>query len=168
MTQGYHFFWSGPFSQWQRSTFVLDGVEFNTAEQAMMYGKAKLFGDDDVASQILSTRDARKQKALGRQVQGFDETIWDARKEEIVARANIEKFRQSKSLRRELFRTGDALLVEASPLDCIWGIGLDESDAKKVSPEDWPGKNLLGIILTQTREALAKEFPDEAAKSEVQ
>ncbi len=161
-SRSYHFFWSGPFSQWKRSTFTLDGNTFNTAEQAMMYGKARLFGDDEIAAQILATSDARRQKALGRKVKGFDEKVWDAHKEEIVARASMEKYRQSKSLRRALFATGDALLVEASPKDLIWGIGLDEKTAAVTPEADWPGQNLLGKILTRTRDALRKEFGEDA------
>jgi len=161
----YVFFWSGPFSQWQRAEFDLDGIRFNTAEQAMMYGKAMLFGDDEIARQIVATRDARKQKALGRQVRGFDPAVWDARKAEIVRRANLEKFRQNRGLRRKLFQTGRNTLVEASPLDAIWGIGLDAATAHVTPPEQWPGENLLGKILTDVRETLRAEFPDDAGAS---
>ena len=163
----YHFFWSGPFSQWQRARFEMDGVEFNTAEQAMMYHKAKVFGDDAIAEQILATSDARKQKALGRKVKGFDNAVWDQHKEDIVLRANRAKFGQNKGLRRKLFQTGDRMLVEASPLDLIWGIGLDADNARSTPPDQWPGQNLLGKIITQVREELKAEFPEEAAASEV-
>ncbi|MEM6661417.1 MAG: NADAR family protein [Pseudomonadota bacterium] len=163
LTPQYVFFWSGPFSQWQRARFTMDGVDFNTAEQAMMYGKAKIFGDDNIAEQILATSDARKQKALGRKVKGFDGAKWDRHKEDIVLHANRAKFGQNKGLRRKLFQTGDRLLVEASPLDTIWGIGLDEAKARETPEDLWPGQNLLGKILTQVREELRAEHPDEAA-----
>lgn len=163
----FHFFWSGPFSQWQRAEFVLDGDEFNTAEQAMMVGKARVFGDRLVAAKILATRDARKQKALGRQVRGFDNAVWDQHKVDIVRRANLAKFRQNKGLRRKLFQTGDRVLVEASPLDAIWGIGLDAEAARQTPPDAWPGQNLLGKVLTEVREVLRAEFADEAALVEV-
>lgn len=163
----FHFFWSGPFSQWQRAEFVLDGDEFNTAEQAMMVGKARVFGDRLVAAKILATRDARKQKALGRQVRGFDNAVWDQHKVDIVRRANLAKFRQNKGLRRKLFQTGDRVLVEASPLDAIWGIGLDADAARQTPPDAWPGQNLLGKVLTEVREVLRAEFADEAALVEV-
>ncbi len=121
----YHFFWSGPFSQWQHSEFDFDNRSFVTAEQAMMHAKAVLFEDHEIAAKILATRDPGRQKALGRQVNGFDEATWDAAKIDIVYRVNLAKFRQNKGLRRKLFRTEDRLLVEASPVDTIWGIGLD-------------------------------------------
>lgn len=89
--------------------------------------------------------------------------MWDAHKEEIVRRANLAKFEQNKGLRRKLFQTGDRLLVEASPLDTIWGIGLDEANARATPPEQWPGQNLLGKIVTEVREQLKATYPEEAA-----
>ena len=160
----YHFFWSGPFSQWHPAEFEIDRVRFNTAEQAMMYFKATLFGDHEIATRILGARKPREQKALGRQVRGFDSAIWDAHKVEIVRRANRAKFGQNRGLRRKLFQTGTRHLVEASPLDAIWGIGLDEATARTVPPEDWPGQNLLGKILTEVREELRASFEDEASR----
>lgn len=159
----FEFYWSGPFSQWQHSEFVLEDVTFNTAEQAMMYFKAVLFKDDEIAKQILAADDPGKQKALGRRVRNFDSATWDAHREDIVLRANRAKFGQNKGLRRKLFQTGYKLLVEASPLDTIWGIGLDEANARITPPEQWPGQNLLGKIVTQVREELRAEYPDEAA-----
>ncbi|HQY44723.1 MAG TPA: NADAR family protein [Paracoccaceae bacterium] len=163
MQPSWHFFWSGPFSQWQTCTIVLDGKSFNCAEQAMMHAKAELFADQDAAAAILAATEPGRQKALGRTVRGFDEAIWDAHKVAIVQRISLEKFRQNKGLRRKLFQTGGAVLVEASPLDQVWGIGLDADKAKTTPPGEWPGRNLLGTILTEVKAALAAEFPDEAA-----
>ena len=155
----YHFYWSGPFSQWQHSEFEMDGCTFVTAEQAMMYHKAMLFGDTEPADQILDAVEPGKQKALGRRVRNFSEAIWDENKFEIVYRINLEKFRQNKGLRRKLFQTADRKLVEASPLDTIWGIGLEASVADATPPDQWPGQNLLGQILTEVRDALRQTFP---------
>ncbi|MGJ8584685.1 MAG: NADAR family protein [Marinosulfonomonas sp.] len=158
----YHFYWSGPFSQWQHSEFVLDGCRFVTAEQAMMYFKALLFEDEEIAAEILATDNPGKQKALGRRVKGFSEAVWDEHKDDIVYRISLEKFRQNKGLRRKLFHTGDRILVEASPMDTIWGIGLEASVANETPMEDWPGQNRLGKILTRVREELRLMFPDES------
>lgn len=157
----YHFYWSGPFSQWQRSEFELDGCQFVTAEQAMMYFKAVLFKDAETAELILEAADPGRQKALGRRVRNFSESVWDANKCEIAYRINLEKFRQNKGLRRKLFQTGERKLVEASPVDTIWGIGLEASVAD-VTPEAlWPGQNLLGETLTKVRDDLRALFPAE-------
>lgn len=127
-----------------------------------MYRKAQVFGDLEIAAKILETPDPGRQKALGRQVRGFDARIWDAQKTEIVRQINLAKFSQNKGLRRKLFQTGDTVLVEASPMDTIWGIGLDAKRAANMPAAEWPGQNRLGQILTEVRETLKARFPDEA------
>ncbi|MEO1140301.1 MAG: NADAR family protein [Pseudomonadota bacterium] len=160
----YHFYWSGPFSQWQRSEFEIDGLSFVTAEQAMMYFKAMLFEDRETGELILEAVDPGRQKALGRRVKNFSDSVWDANKYEIVYRINLEKFGQNKGLRRKLFQTGERRLVEASPVDTIWGIGLEASVADATPEALWPGRNLLGEILTKVREELRATFPDEVVQ----
>ncbi len=159
----HHFFWSGPFSQWSACVFELRGYRYGTAEQAMMHGKALIFGDDETAQAIMQTDEPGRQKALGRQVRGFDQAIWDQRKYALVSEISLAKFGQNKGLRRKLFQTGKLPLVEASPLDLIWGIGLDAEAASQTSPDAWPGQNLLGRILTEVRETLSQLYPQEAA-----
>ena len=127
----------------------------------MMYLKAKLLNDDELAAKILRAEDPGEQKALGQKVAGFDNVKWDAHKSEIVRRINLAKFRQNKGLRRKLFQTGTKLLVEASPVDAIWGIGLDAATAAVTPAEEWPGQNLLGQALTKVKAELRLEFPDE-------
>ncbi|MDM8168655.1 NADAR family protein [Roseovarius sp.] len=161
--QGYHFFWSGPFSQWQPCRMSLWEVEFNCAEQAMMYGKALMFEDRDTASQILAAQDPGKQKALGRTVRGFDEGTWANGRYALVREVNLAKFDQNKGLRRKLFQTAPKPLAEASPMDTIWGIGLDADTAAQTPVADWPGQNLLGRILTEIRDELSTRHPAEAA-----
>jgi ribA/ribD-fused uncharacterized protein len=161
MGETFHFYWGGPFSQWQASTIDLDGQSFSCAEQAMMYGKAMLFGDQEAALAILKATDPGKQKALGREVRGFDEGVWDREKLALVLRINLAKFGQNKGLRRKLFQTGQAGMVEASPIDTIWGIGLDAKAAGATPPDEWPGQNLLGLALTRVKEILKAEHPDE-------
>ena len=158
----YEFYWNGPFSQWFAARIEIDGVTFNCAEQAMMYFKAQLFADGETAARILEATEPGAQKALAREVRGFSEEVWAAERFDIVRRINDAKFRQNKGLRRKLFQTGNRRLVEASPLDTIWGMGLDAATARETPPEDWPGQNLLGKALTEVKEALAVEFPEEA------
>ncbi|MEO0749063.1 MAG: NADAR family protein [Pseudomonadota bacterium] len=161
-TQGYHFYWSGPFSQWQTCQISLWDVQFNTAEQAMMFGKARVFDDGETGAKILAATDPGKQKALGRQVRGFSEERWDEVKCDLVREINLAKFDQNKGLRRKLFQTAPKLLVEASPIDTIWAIGLDAETAAITPEKDWPGQNLLGRILTDVRDAMSKSYPVEA------
>ena len=145
---------ASPFSQWYRSTFVVDGVTFGCAEQFMMHGKAMLFGDADVAAAILAAEHPRDHKALGRKVSGFDEAVWNRERERIVYAGNRAKFTQDQQLLDTLLATKGTTLVEASPFDKIWGIGLAESDPRAKDPTQWRGKNLLGIVLTELRDEL--------------
>lgn len=157
MNTQYTFFFTGPFSQWYKSNFVLDGITFNTAEQYMMYQKALLFEDTEIATQILKTNDPRKQKELGRKVKKFDMSYWNEHCLQLVFRGNHAKFSQNKRLYDMLMNTSPTILVEASPYDKIWGIGLDEKAAAKTPESDWPGTNWLGRTLTHLREHFENE-----------
>jgi hypothetical protein len=153
----FHFFYGGPFSQWFKSEFVVDGVTYLTAEQYMMAGKARVFNDDERLAMILEAKNPWDQKMHGRMVEGFNDAEWNKHRIKIVIDANIAKFGQNEQLKKYMFDTGDKELVEASPVDKIWGIGLDEHDPKRFDRKNWKGKNLLGICLMDVR----KKFMDE-------
>jgi ribA/ribD-fused uncharacterized protein len=145
---------ASPFSQWYPCHFVVDGHAFNCAEQYMMHGKATLFGDREVAAEILSADHPRKHKALGRKVRGFDGGTWERERTRIVKDGNRAKFTQNTGLLTTLLATRGTTLVEASPYDKIWGIGLAETDPRASDPTRWKGKNLLGVVLTELRDEL--------------
>lgn len=152
----YTFFWSNssPFSNWHKSAFEMDGVEFNCAEQAMMYYKARLFNDDVAADKVMATKNPKEQKALGRSVIGFDNAIWEEDREKIMFDILSAKFSQNDDLKEALLKTEGTQLVEASPYDRIWGIGLDEFDPRAQDETQWRGLNLLGKVLDRVRETL--------------
>jgi ribA/ribD-fused uncharacterized protein len=143
-----------PLSQWYRSEFFIENIRFTSAEQWMMYSKAKLFKDVDIASKILETDDPGKIRSLGRQVRGFKDQVWTLERESIVYTGNKEKFTQDTSLKSYLMSTGDSILAEASPSDLIWGIGFGEKDPNRMDQKKWKGKNLLGEILMKVRAEL--------------
>ncbi|QKW19497.1 NADAR family protein [Kitasatospora sp. NA04385] len=145
----------GSLSQWWPSPFTVDGVRYHTAEHWMMAGKARLFGDEEAVPKILGARTPAEAKKLGRLIQGFDEDRWVAHRFELVVTGSTAKFGQDERLRTYLLRTGTRVLVEASPLDRIWGIGLAADDERAVSPEQWRGLNLLGFALMEARARLA-------------
>lgn len=120
----------------------------------MMFNKALLFRDTNVANQILKTNDPKKQKALGRQVKGFNDTEWNKQKFEIVVKGNFLKFSQNEELKKELLATGDKVLVEGSPYDAIWGVALKYDNPKILDENNWKGENLLGKALMQVRDQL--------------
>ncbi|RYD66888.1 MAG: NADAR family protein [Sphingomonadales bacterium] len=151
------FFWSGPFSQWHKSAFNLDGVVYNTAEQYMMAEKARLFRDHEACARILAATDPRDQKAIGRRVRDFDESRWNTAARDIVYRGNRAKFTTHRDLLTTLFNTQGTTLVEASPLDTIWGIGLAADDPDANDRTKWRGTNWLGEVLTNLRDTLLAE-----------
>lgn len=145
---------ASPFSQWYRGAFTAGGHTFNCAEQYMMHGKAVLFGDAEVAAEILAADHPRKHKALGCKVRGFEVSVWNREREGIVRAGNHAKFTQSAELLALLVGTRGTTLVEASPYDRIWGIGLAAADPRAQDPAQWRGQNLLGKVLTQLRDDL--------------
>jgi ribA/ribD-fused uncharacterized protein len=156
----FHFFWSGQsvFSQWYKSSFVdIDGQTYTSAEQYMMAAKAELFGDNDTYTKILNNNNPKICKTLGRKVKGFNEKTWEDNREWIVFRASILKYGQNQELKDVLLSTGSKCIVEASPYDKIWGIGMRESHIDATNPQRWKGLNLLGNALMLTREKLRNE-----------
>lgn len=142
------------FSQWWESTFEVDGIIYNTAEHWMMAQKAKLFGDEEVFEKILKAKSPAEAKKLGRLIRNFDEAIWLSEREKVVVKGNFHKFSQNKELRKFLLQTDKRILVEASPVDTIWGVGLAADDPAIVHPEKWQGLNLLGFALMEVRDKL--------------
>ncbi len=142
-------------SQWWPCDLHVEGEGYRSAEHYMMAEKARLFGDEDTRAQILAAADPGKAKALGRRVAGFEQARWERARFQIVVRGNLAKFGQHERLRYFLLGTRDAVLVEASPTDRVWGIGLaaDHPDAK--TPSAWPGTNLLGFALMEVRSVLS-------------
>jgi ribA/ribD-fused uncharacterized protein len=146
-------------SQWWPAPFTVDGVHYRTAEHWMMAEKARLFGDERSATAVLAAASPKDAKALGRAVRVFDVARWEAAGFDIVVRGSAAKFGQDPQLRDYLVGTGDAVLVEASPVDAVWGIGLAADDPRARRPAEWPGRNLLGFALMQARHILAGAEP---------
>lgn len=144
------------FSQWYPSAFTADNIEYKTTEHWMMARKARLFGDEEIFNRILNADKPGEVKELGRQIKGFDEAKWNKEKFEIVKAGNIHKFGQDKKLRDFLVDTGDRIIVEASPTDAIWGIGLAQDSKTIENPHTWRGENLLGFALMETRDFLRR------------
>lgn len=157
ITDDYVFFWDGPFSQWYPSQFTIGANTYNCAEQFMMHSKALLFNDEKTARKIMLSDSPREQKKLGRQVNGWNDDIWLMFREGVVLTASLAKYSQNNLLKETLLYTEDRVLVEASPYDKVWGIGLLEDDDDCLDPTKWKGLNLLGMILTRTKFILRNE-----------
>lgn len=157
VTKDYVFFWGGVFSQWHTAPMNIDGIEFVTCEQYMMYQKAVFFGDQEIADRILKTDSPKEQKELGRMVKNFNKNRWDNVGFNFVYRGNYAKFSQNDDLYDELMNTDNRILVEASPSDQIWGIGMAEHEKGIENPKNWKGQNLLGFAITLVKHQLKSE-----------
>ncbi len=145
------------FSQWYPSAFTIDGLVYPTAEHFMMAAKARLFGDEEMEREILAHPEPGAAKRFGRSVKHFDQGLWEQHRMDIAVAGNAAKFGQDPALGRYLLQTDSRVLVEASPVDAIWGIGLAADHPDALSPAQWPGTNLLGFALMIVREQLRTE-----------
>ncbi len=143
------------FSQWFIAPFRDDEIVYRTAEHFMMARKAELFGQPELAKRIIGVEDPGRAKSLGRRVERFDEDVWLKHRWKIVVDGNVLKFSQNPRLRKYLLSTADKILVEASPNDRIWGIGMDAKSPSANSPDQWEGENLLGFALMEVRALLS-------------
>lgn len=142
---------NGYLSNWYLSEFEVNGIQYSSMEQYMMYQKAVLFNDSDVAGQILGTSNVGKIKALGRAVKNYNERMWSGQRQIIVYNGLLEKFSQNTALKEQLLATGQSILAECAVQDRIWGIGLSMKDDKRFYMNEWQGQNLLGFSLMCVR-----------------
>lgn len=144
------------FSQWWEKEFSVNEINYPTAEHFMMAEKARLFDDDDILEEILKAKTPAEAKKLGRKVKNFDDKLWLENRFKIVVEGNYHKF-SDPDYKAFLLGTGNKIIVEASPVDTIWGIGLAQDSSKIYNPNTWRGLNLLGFALMEVRDKLINQ-----------
>ena len=154
ITDEYILFYGGIFSQWYQCYMTIDNIMYCTCEQYMMAEKARLFKDEEMLEKIMASKDPREQKKCGRKVKNFDQEKWEAIARDVVYKANYAKFTQNEDCYNELESSVGKTIVEASPYDVIWGIGLGPDDPKAKDRNEWRGTNWLGEAIMQVREEL--------------
>lgn len=147
---------NGYLSNWFLSKFEKHGIAYSSMEQYMMYQKAVLFGDKEMAVQILDTDNVGKIKSLGRSVKNYEDAVWNGMRQLVVYEGLLEKFRQNGGIRQMLLATGQDILAECAVQDKIWGIGLSMKDENRLDMDKWQGQNLLGFSLMRVREVLSQ------------
>ena len=147
---------NGFLSNWYSSACEIEDKKFTSVEQYIMYRKAEIFGDTEIADRILSTDDPETQKALGRKVSGYSGYVWDGIRQMVVYRGLMAKFSQNEDLKELLLKTGDAYLVECAMRDKIWACGRSLYDERRKDASLWDGTNILGFALMEVRERLRK------------
>jgi ribA/ribD-fused uncharacterized protein len=154
ITDDYVFFWGSELSNWHPCNFKYKEHIFHNSEQAFMWEKAMYFNDQQSASMILACPSPNIAKKLGRKVKNFDQKEWLTAGYDVMVNVNYAKYDQNEGLKSSLLSTGDKTIVEASPYDIIWGIGLHWEDDKVLDKKNWRGQNLLGKALMEVREIL--------------
>lgn len=148
------------YSNWHPAAFTdEEGRRFANSEQFMMWAKALIMGDLAMAARMLTEPDPKALKDMGRQVQNYQDALWAKHRLAVMVHGCYLKFSQNQAMKAELLATGDRILVEASPDDCIWGIGLEESDPRCLDRQQWLGLNLLGEALMVVRALLREGQP---------
>ena len=149
------YFWGkeGVFSNFYPKSFMFHGARVYTSEQAFMMLKAKEFGDMKTYKQLLSAKHPAHAKSLGRKVSNYDDKRWSDVRYERMVEVLTYKFRDA-DLKEALLSTGESTLVEASPFDKIWGVGMAAHDPNISNPQMWKGQNLLGKALMEVRSKL--------------
>lgn len=145
---------NGYLSNWYPSDFCVSNIRYSSMEQYMMYQKALLFNDTEIAEQILNTTNTGKIKALGRSVKNYEDILWNGMRQLIVYQGLLEKFQQNIELKEKLLVTQDHILAECAVQDSIWGIGLSMKDERRFDMNEWQGQNLLGFSLMRVRTVL--------------
>lgn len=163
--ENYSFFWGGVFSNWYTSPFDYDtgtpeyGVQtFTSAEQAFMLHKAYLFNDHESIAKIMATHNPAQQKKLGKLVKDFDKAKWESVCVDLITNVLVAKFSSGPIIKQILLDTGDKHIVEASPYDVVWGIGMGVDDEDILDESKWKGKNFLGICLMNARNILQDKY----------
>ena len=169
-TDKYVAFWGGPFSNFYPCKIHYSGdkkfkspaADFHCSEQMFMWLKAIYFHDQEIADEILKVKTPKEAKALGRQVKNFSDDLWNEFKELAMFDAVYYKFKQNERLRNYLLSPAfDGLkFVEGSPIDKIWGVGVNWCDPKIADEKNWKGQNLLGKTLDDVRKLLLEENED--------
>ncbi|HYV92554.1 MAG TPA: NADAR family protein [Chitinophagales bacterium] len=147
-------FYFGPdsvFSHWYKCNFAIDGKNYCCVEQYIMYKKAILFNDLEIANKILHSSDPQRHRYLGKQVAGFIKSVWQNECKQYAYEANYAKFTESEKLMKALVDTKEKSLAEASPYDRNWGIGLSVANPRNQDRKNWRGKNWCGEVLELVR-----------------
>ena len=130
----------GEFSNFALYPITLKKKFWPTSEH---YFQAQKFKDRKDQEQIRKAKSPLLAARMGRDRKRKLRRDWESAKVGVMREALVAKFSQHDELRALLIATGDAKLVEHTENDRYWGDGGDGS-----------GRNMLGLLLMEVREAL--------------
>ena len=149
---------SSPLSNMFDCDFVVDGVWYHTTEQFIVVQKAMLFGDADIISQVRQLRNPVQMKQRGKEIKGLNRDEWHVKAPALILPGLLAKFEQVNVCRAMLLATGDRLLVEASPHDLFWGVGIGLNDVRLWNRKYHRGHNMMGKLLMTVRDEIVSQI----------
>ncbi|RAX06966.1 NADAR family protein [Photorhabdus bodei] len=135
----------GCFSNFSRYDFWENDTYWPTVEHYFQYNKLI---DVNVRKSIREVDSPMSAAKIGRDRNNKIVDNWDEIKDDVMRFAILEKFRQNSDIQKILLSTDNLHIIEHTKNDSYWA---DEGDSS--------GKNMLGIILMETREILRSESP---------
>lgn len=147
------YFWGSIFSNFFFMPIRYKGIKFPTTEHAFMWEKANYFDDKIIANMILDIPHPNGAKSLGREIKNYNDKEWSKVRYDYMLEVNRVKWKMLKDV---LVLTENKIIVEASPTDRIWGVGLSQENPKILDQSNWLGENLLGKVIMQIRDELHK------------
>ena len=139
-----------PLSNHSPAPFTINKKDYNSSEQMFLSEKCITFGQTAAAQNIMCMDDPGKMVQEAKVCRGYNEK-WDMEQEDIMLTAILGKFTQNEEHEKFLLSTGDKILVEGSPYDSTWGVGLAFNDPAIDNSQNWKGDNLLGKALMTAR-----------------
>ena len=145
-------------SNWKICKIVdpITKLEFDSTEQIYMWYKAHFFNDVDTRKQLELKLTPKQAKDLGRVVKNYQDDLWECVRFDYMVYSNYLKYTQNPDLKAKLLATGEKVLVEASPYDKVWGVGLLANNPLILDDKNWTGRNLLGKSIMKVRSMIKK------------
>jgi ribA/ribD-fused uncharacterized protein len=148
-----------PFSSFYKSPFEIKGQRYASVIQYMAFLKADLFINRDIKEQIMATDDSSEIYTLSKSVRNYDKNTWlNMYFGNYFISANTEKFSQNEHLKVALLATAGKTIVLTDASERMWGAGCSVDDSRLQDRDLWPGKNLLGELLTNLRIELSGTY----------
>ncbi|MFO0659618.1 MAG: NADAR family protein [Polyangiaceae bacterium] len=141
----------GFFSNFSSHPIAVNGKVWPTTEH---YFQAQKFAGTPHEEQIRRAKSPGDAARMGRDRSRPLRADWESIKDNVMRVALRAKFTQHEDLRVALLATGHEHLVEATTSDYYWGCGTDGT-----------GKNMLGILLVELRDALRSESQQSLART---
>lgn len=153
-TKTHVYFWNSSLSNFHKMSIEIEGdkgEKFPTSEHLFMYYKALHFNDLDAAERITRVKPPAFAKDIGRAVRNYNDEEWDNVRYQYMVDTLRRKYANPSKERDFLVGTHPKILVEGSPYDKVWGVGIHYKDRRIVDVRNWEGDNLLGKALMEVR-----------------